>query len=197
MTFSRAVIFSPPLLFSIDKTWFILCTLTLTEKGGEFDQNSVIIGKDMLDLIVWRDVMLSPLIKNGYGNDQDLNCAEKILSGANIAYNLGLDNNALKAAAGFGGGMAVESVCGALTASIMVLGRLFVVKNAHESTRIKDLTRELLERYTREMSDINCGPLKEKYRTEELKCHLVILKAAEILDSIVQRETGPAAPQRQ
>src|SRR5665647_1462580 len=87
-------------------------------------------------------MMLRTLILQGYGEKEDLNCAEKILYGANQVYHLGLDQQALKMVAGFGGGMAIESVCGALTASIMVLGYLFIKKNAHESSRIKDLTQE-------------------------------------------------------
>lgn len=132
--------------------------------------------------------MLTELIKHGFGEKEDLNCAEKILQGANIAYNLGLDKEALKLASGFGGGMAIEDKCGALTASIMVLGRLFVKDRAHESTRIKELTKELFEEYRKEMVSIDCAPLKERYRTEELKCRNVILKAAEVLDRIVERE---------
>lgn len=132
--------------------------------------------------------MLYELLKSGYGQDQDFNCAEKILYGANEIYQLCLDKEALKMAAGFGGGMAIEDVCGALTAAIMVLGRLFVSNNAHESTRIKDLTKELLESYRTEMGEIDCAPLKTRYRTEAIKCREVILKAAEILDKIVQRE---------
>ena len=132
--------------------------------------------------------MLYGLLKNGFGQNEDYNCAEKILYGANEAYHLGLSKDALKMSAGFGGGMAIEDVCGALTASIMVLGRLFVRENAHESTRIKDLTKELLESYRAAMGDIDCTPLKARYRTEEIKCRDVILKAAEILDEIVQRE---------
>ena len=132
--------------------------------------------------------MLSELIKNGFGEKEDLNCAEKILWGANTAYNLGLDKEALKLASGFGGGMAIQDKCGALTAAIMVLGKLFVKERAHESEKIKELTIELFDEYNREMSSIDCKPLKEMYRTEELKCSNVILKAAEILDTIVMRE---------
>lgn len=132
--------------------------------------------------------MLADLIKQGFGEKEDLNCAEKILYGANTAYSLGLDNEALKLASGFGGGMAIEDKCGALTASIMVLGKLFVAGRAHESSRIKDLTKELFQEYEKEMGSIDCAPLKEKYRTEELKCKNVILKAAEVLDRIVRRE---------
>ena len=132
--------------------------------------------------------MLAELIKNGYGEKEDLNCAEKILWGANYAYNLGLDSESLKLASGFGGGMAIEDKCGALTGAIMVLGKLFVVERAHESDKIKELTRELFDDYKKEMESIDCQPLKDMYRTEELKCSLVILKAAEILDRIISRE---------
>ena len=37
--------------------------------------------------------------------DADYNCAESILRGGNDAYGLGLDENALKVIAGFGGGI--------------------------------------------------------------------------------------------
>lgn len=132
--------------------------------------------------------MLKDLLLNEYGNEQGYNCAEKILHGANEAYKLNLDKKFLKLAAGFGGGMGIESVCGALTAGIMVLSHLFVSHRAGESTRIKELTSEFLNKYEREMGSINCAPLKEKYRDEVKKCGDVIIKAAEILDEIVARE---------
>ena len=58
--------------------------------------------------------MLSELIKNGFGEQEGLNCAEKMLHGANVAYKLGLDKEALKLASA-GGGMGIEDKCGALT----------------------------------------------------------------------------------
>ena len=132
--------------------------------------------------------MLHELLKNGFGKDRDFNCAEKMLYGANEAYRLGLSPEALKLAAGFGGGMAIEGTCGALTGAIMVLGRLFVKDTAHESSRIKDLTKELFEEYRKAMGDIDCAPLKAKYRNDQIGCRDVIFKAAEILDGIVARE---------
>lgn len=135
-------------------------------------------------------LMLADLIKDDFGEKENLNCAEKILYGANIAYDLGLEKEALKLAAGFGGGMAIEDKCGAITASIMVLSKLFVDEKAHESDRIKELTKRLFAEYHREMGDIDCRPLKKMHRTEELKCKNVILKAAEILDRIVIEEKG-------
>ena len=136
--------------------------------------------------------MLTDLIIQGYGNDEDLDCAEIILYGANKAYHLDLSHEALKMAAGFGTGMARQEVCGVLTASVMVLGKLFVHDRAHESTRIQDLTKELLDLYQKSMDSIDCASLKAKYSTEQLKCRAMILKGADILDDIVERELGKA-----
>lgn len=124
----------------------------------------------------------------GYGVDEGLNCAETILYGANIAYKLGFDPDDLKVAAGFGSGMAIESVCGALTAAIMVLGRILVDERA-KGSRIDELTKELFDAYTEKMGSIYCAPLKEEHRTDAVKCRLVVMKAAEILDEIIERET--------
>ena len=138
--------------------------------------------------------MLRKLLQQGFAEGKDLNCAETILYGANEAYKLGLDSDALKMAAGFGGGMAIESVCGALTGSIMVLGMLFVEERAHQSPRLKELVKELLVRYREEMGSIQCDVLKESYRTEEKKCREVVEKAAMVLDEVIvagsQREAS-------
>ncbi|AOT72139.1 C-GCAxxG-C-C family (seleno)protein [Geosporobacter ferrireducens] len=132
--------------------------------------------------------MLKEMIEKGFGKDKDLNCAEKILYGANEAYDLGLDSNSLKLAAGFGGGMAIESTCGALTAAVMVLSKLFVEDTAHKNSKIKTLTKELFDDYEKAMGNIDCKPLKKDYRTSLSGCDKVIIKAAEILDKIVSRE---------
>jgi C_GCAxxG_C_C family probable redox protein len=132
--------------------------------------------------------MLKKLIKNGYGIKEDLNCAETILYGANQVYHLGLNPDSLKLSAAFGGGMAIESVCGALTGSLMVLGKLFVPSVAHKHPEIKELNKELFDTFKVEMGDIFCNPLKGNYHTEENKCKDVILKVAEVLDKIVIRE---------
>jgi C_GCAxxG_C_C family probable redox protein len=138
----------------------------------------------------WGMEMLKKLMEQGFGDKEDLNCAEKILWGANTAYNLGLNRNDLKLSSGFGGGMGIEDKCGALTASIMVLGRLFIKERAHESDKVKKLTQELFREYKKAMGSIDCAPLKERYKTEELGCKDVIIKAAEVLDNIVKRELG-------
>ena len=132
--------------------------------------------------------MLLSLLSKGFGNDLDLNCAEKILYGANWAYDLKLQPETLKLASGFGGGMGVESTCGALTGGVMVLSHLYVKQYGHESNRIKVLEQEFLETFAKEMGYIDCKNLKAEYRNEEVKCNIVIFKAAEVLDRIVNRE---------
>jgi len=132
--------------------------------------------------------MLKEIIQDGYGIKEDLNCAETILYGANKIYHLDLNPNSLRLSAAFGGGMAIESICGALTASLMVLGKLFVPDTAHKHPEIKELSKEFFDTFENEMEHIICKPLKDNYRTEDDKCKVVILKAAEILDKIVTRK---------
>ena len=132
--------------------------------------------------------MLAELIKSGYGNEEGLNCAEKILYGANEVYKLGLDKQALKVASGFGGGMGIEDVCGAITGGIMAIGCFFADENTSEIKKTRDLAKMFFAKYEAEMGYIDCAPLKKEYKAEEKKCGDVILKAAEILDEIIQDE---------
>lgn len=134
--------------------------------------------------------MLTEKIEKSYSKEFDLNCAETMVYSANEEYGLNLDKKALKMASGFGGGMGIESVCGALTGGIMVLGVLFTKEKAHESERIKTLEKEFLSRYKDKMGDILCKPLKEKHHNDEVRCLNVIKEAGVILDDIVKRELG-------
>jgi C_GCAxxG_C_C family probable redox protein len=131
---------------------------------------------------------LSELINDGYMEKNDLNCAETILFAANEVHHLGLESDALKLAAGFGGGMGIEATCGALTGAVMVLGRIFAKDKGHDTPRLQELCAEFLEEYRSQMGDIDCTPLKERYRSEELKCRRVVLKSAEILENLIEKE---------
>jgi C_GCAxxG_C_C family probable redox protein len=133
---------------------------------------------------------LSELVESGYGEEHDLNCAETILWGANAVYDLGLDRNALRLAAGFGGGLGVEAACGALTGAVMVIGRMFTRERGHESPRVKELCVRFLEAYRARMGSIDCAPLKARYRSEQLKCREVVLQSARILEELIQEVRG-------
>lgn len=132
--------------------------------------------------------MLHELILNGYGIDMDFNCAEKIIYGANEAYQMGLEKETLKLAGGFGGGMFIGDKCGAVTAGIMVLSHFVNDSVAHQSPRLKDLVVEFQEKYTLKNGETACLPLKEKYQKKDVGCLHIIADAAAILDEIVVRE---------
>jgi C_GCAxxG_C_C family probable redox protein len=134
---------------------------------------------------------LCALVESGYGEKHDLNCAETILWGANAVYGLGLDANALRLAAGFGGGMGIESTCGALTGAVMVIGRMFTRARGHESSLVKELCARFLQAYRDRMGSVDCAPLKARYRTEELKCREVVLQSARLLEELLQETRAP------
>lgn len=73
---------------------------------------------------------------------------------------LKLTPGGFKLAAGFGGGMGVESICGAITGGIMVLSHLYVKQRSHESNR-KELETEFIETFKNEMGCIDCSALKK------------------------------------
>lgn len=72
--------------------------------------------------------LVADRFKEGY------NCAEAVLRGFRDELDLGLDDQALKIATGFGGGLGQAGcMCGALTGAIMVLNLLYGRDNRTES----------------------------------------------------------------
>lgn len=132
--------------------------------------------------------MLYSYLADEFLYKEDWNCAEHMLIASNRVYKLGLDSTAIKLSAGFGGGVASGDICGALLGAVMALGALFVSERAHECDKIKVLTNELLSKYRAAMGDIDCTPLKDMHRDDNIKCRNIILKVAEIMDEIVSRE---------
>ncbi|SCY80139.1 C-GCAxxG-C-C family (seleno)protein [Alkaliphilus peptidifermentans] len=132
--------------------------------------------------------MLSKLAEKYYSSTYDLNCAEAIIYAANEEYKLNLQKETLKAMSGFGGGMAVEGVCGAAAGAVAVLGILFTKEKAHETEGLKELTADLVNRVEDRLKTINCKELKDLYRDDITKCKLVVIATADILDDIVTNE---------
>ena len=133
--------------------------------------------------------MLLELLQKGYGKAMNLNCAEKILYGANWAYNMQLPPQALKIASGFGGGMCAGIACGVVTGACMVLSTMYVKRNGkEEGTKIRALCKEFVDTFNAELGGYNCSDVKPKYFEPEIQCDKVVYKGAEILDRIVTRE---------
>lgn len=126
--------------------------------------------------------------KKYYTGNYGLNCAESILYAANEEYGLNLEKNALLTMAAFGGGMGVEEACGAMTGGLAALGILFVKEYAHESDRIKRLSKEFIDGFKEKLGTDNCKKLKDMYREDINKCEYIVVCAAEVLDEIVHKE---------
>ena len=133
--------------------------------------------------------MLLELLQKGYGKAMGLNCAEKMLYGANWAYNLQLPPQALKIASGFGGGMGAGATCGVVTGACMVLSTLYVKRNGkEEGSKIRALCKEFIDTFAAETGSYDCSGVKPKYFEPETQCDKVIYIGAAILDKIVARE---------
>lgn len=132
--------------------------------------------------------MLLEKVRKYYGKKYDLNCAETILYAANEEYNMNLSKETFKTMAAFGGGMAIESVCGAITGSLAVISILFTKDRGHESDKVKNLSKKFFEKFNNVFKTDNCAELKKAYRNDEERCSLMIEEAAKILDEIIKNK---------
>jgi C_GCAxxG_C_C family probable redox protein len=129
--------------------------------------------------------MLIDVATKYYEKERNYNCAETMLYAANEYYDLNLSKDALKTMGSFGGGMAIGNVCGAITGCLAALGVIFVEEKAHESDKIKIITKRFIENFGKQFGYIDCAPLKDVYKTEEKRCEDMIFAAAEIMEEVV------------
>jgi C_GCAxxG_C_C family probable redox protein len=132
--------------------------------------------------------MLMDKINKYYTKEYDLNCSEVMMYAASDEYNMNLKSETFKTMSSFGGGMGIESVCGAITGPLAVIGILFTKERAHEGDRVKKLCQEFFKSFEAKLGTSNCAELKAKYRREDTGCRVMIEAAAQILDDIVTRE---------
>lgn len=140
--------------------------------------------------------MLKDLLESGYGQNK-YNCAEKIINAANEVYQLGLDDDATRLFAAFGGGMAVGDTCGAVCSSMGVISRLFVHDTEANSALARVISREFMEEFAKRMGTVNCAELKKKYAVDGQKCQLIIENSGDILDRIMDKYAEQIAAQNQ
>ncbi|MEG1501039.1 MAG: C-GCAxxG-C-C family (seleno)protein [Clostridiales bacterium] len=128
---------------------------------------------------------LQDLLAEGFGNQEDYNCAEKIIYGANRAYDLGLSEESCRLFAGFGGGMASGHICGAIVSSVGILSHLFVQNKAHQSEEIHRLEKEFLAKFEQYAQSTMCHDLKKKYFIKGEGCHDLLIQVGAILDELI------------
>ena len=119
----------------------------------------------------------------------NLNCCERILRGANIAYGLGMREEDMRVSAPFGGGMGIGSTCGAVVGALMVLA----MKYAGAAEKVTPLKEEIvvpfLERVREGLGGLDCAFLKPRM-AQEGDCTPTVLAVARILDEAIQAREG-------
>ena len=120
-----------------------------------------------------------------YSKEKDFNCAETILYAANEEYNLNLEKKALKTMAGFGGGMAVGSTCGAIVGAVAVISVMYTNLRGHQSPRVKEMTERLYRRVENKLNYADCKRLKDVYFEQNKRCEDILLVVADVLEEII------------
>jgi C_GCAxxG_C_C family probable redox protein len=116
----------------------------------------------------------------------EYNCAETMLMAGCKKYNIDLYPQTLKALGPFGGGMQIESVCGALTGSLSVIGLLFIDNYQHESDEVEIIVNSFLKRFEKKTGSIVCSELRYRYHDVKNGCEKIIKAAAVNLEKIVE-----------
>ncbi len=119
-------------------------------------------------------------------NDQ-LNCAEVVLKALGERYHLELTGEQMHLIAAFGGGICGD-MCGALCGSLGAMGKFHVHECAHKSGHFVDSCRDFVEFFRKNMGDITCAALYEKYATEEEGCVETVMRALDVFDAYRKKE---------
>ncbi|MFW5717992.1 MAG: C-GCAxxG-C-C family (seleno)protein [Spirochaetota bacterium] len=130
----------------------------------------------------------SKLVADDYMQKNDYNCAETMLHAANEAYDIGLPEEAMRAASAFGGGMGREDACGAMTGALMALGILRGTGRSHQDPRLGELRDEFVRRFEERFGSIECRCLKAAHKDPVRGCAPITEGAAEILEEVLGGE---------
>ena len=127
-----------------------------------------------------------------------MNCAQSVLKQF-CPMDLQVIQSALKISSGFGGGMKMSSVCGALSGGIMALGLNLGSDDPKYKGEIEAPVRDLISRFTEAMSytdcqdiigyDVNIPSQRELAISQgimEKQCALAINTAIQIVDEILK-----------
>lgn len=129
--------------------------------------------------------MFKDTVLKYYSKENDLNCAESVLYAANEEYNLNLNENTLKVMAGFGGGMAVGSTCGAIAGAVATISVMYTNLRGHESPKVKELTEKLYRGVEEKLSHADCKSLKDEYFDQDKRCKDIMIASADVLEEII------------
>ena len=130
--------------------------------------------------------MLSEIALRYY--NQGYNCAESLVAAANEAWDLKLDAQALKLAAGLGGGMQIGDVCGAISGAICALGCLMVQTKAHDCADLKPVTQKLMSAYRERLNSLRCDEIKPQLFDPACRCGNTVVVCADIFEEVLKEQ---------
>ena len=125
---------------------------------------------------------------NQYYKLLGLNCAETIAHSANDALDLNIPATSFIGMGGFGGGMGVKGLCGAVSGGIFALGFLYTVKSGHESPLLMDKVKLFIGLVNEEFKSDQCSILRKCGLRDDDRCLNIINKISDILDEVIDKE---------
>lgn len=127
-----------------------------------------------------------------YRAETAANCAQTVVVA--FADKTGLtEEQSLRIASSFGGGMGVGSMCGAVSGALMVLGWLYPAVDGATKASNRKMTKEFVRRFNEQFGYINCRellaaggtltgtPLAQEMLGDGKHCELMIYTAIELL----------------
>ena len=117
---------------------------------------------------------------DGFGT----NCAETTFLAANDAWELGVPQEFVKMMGGFGGGMGVKGICGAVSGGAAALSVLYVRKSGHNSPLLMAKVKMFRDLIMERIGTVDCRDLLPRYNTPEEGCKPTIGAIVDILDEV-------------
>ncbi len=119
------------------------------------------------------------------------NCAESVFRAFCEELPLNVTPEALKAPAGFGGGMSFkEGPCGAATGGVIVLGMLAGRTDPTQPKKpMKDLTFDFITQFQEKFGGLSCGclnPYENGSPEQKENCHAITAGAAALLMKFIE-----------
>lgn len=129
-------------------------------------------------------MLLDEVLK--YYADQDCNCAESLLHGANDYYNLGLTDDTFHAIGGFGGGCYSGRLCGACAGSVAAISKKYIATYAHNEQKACDRVTAFVSAFQETLGSDICKELKDMYWDNETNKHCI--KTVTLAAGVLQKQ---------
>lgn len=121
-----------------------------------------------------------------YYENKDCNCAEAVIRAANDEYDLGINEQGLKAFGGFGGGMQCGNVCGALSGGLGAISAKEIKTCAHQTESLAPKCRAMMDGFKEKFGSAFCTKVKADHSSKTQRCWKVVEGAAEVLEEIMK-----------